>query len=143
MIFTLNPQSSLIFTLITLIELDQDIDIDLYLLINDNNQLYHVGSISITIDDLINLNNDRILKINSLENISPQVFIYLNTLFRLNLHIESTSKLSIRQLLSTIGFQQILHLSNVYIRINQGNIFEHILIHLLNEDDSIVHFYAK
>jgi hypothetical protein len=69
---------------------------------------------------------------------SHQAFIYLNTLFRLNLHIESTTHL--RELLSTIGFQQIVHLSNVYIRINQGTIFEHILIH---QDDSIVHFYAK
>ncbi|CAF1370973.1 unnamed protein product [Adineta steineri] len=42
----------------------------------------------------------------------------------------------------------ILILPNVYIRVNQGNIFEHVLIHLVNEDDVIeedliVHFYAE
>jgi hypothetical protein len=139
--FSLKPQSSLIFTLITSIELDKNIDIDLYLLINDNNKLYHVGSIDITIDDLINPNIDRILKLNSFEN--EQTFIYLNTLSRLDLHIESTSKLHFHQLLTTIGFDQIPNLSNVFIRISEGTIFEHILIDLTNNDDFIVHFYAK
>ncbi len=75
MIFNLNSQSSLILTLITSIELDKNIDIDLYLLINDNNKLFHAGSIGITLDDLINPTNDRILKLNSFANESSEVFI--------------------------------------------------------------------
>ncbi len=66
--FYLKPNLSQTFLLTTLIELDKDIDIQLYLLINDNNKLFYVGSINITIDDLINSNNERILKLNILEN---------------------------------------------------------------------------
>jgi len=76
-----------------------------------------------------------------------QALIYLNTLFRLSINIESTSKVHFiehfRQLLLTIGFKQILNLPNVYIRVNQGNIFEHVLIQLDIKDDLIVHFYAE
>jgi len=153
MILNLNPNSSLTFSLKTFIELDKDIDIELYLLINDNNKLFHIGSIHITIDDLINSNNQRILNLNVLENelaknlMYQQAFIYLNTLFRLSINIESISKHDfiehLQQLLLTIGFKHILNQSNVYIRINEGNIFEHILIHIVNEEDLIVHFYAK
>jgi len=152
MIFYLNPNSSLTFILTTLIELDKDLDIELYLLINDNNKLFHIGSINITIDDLINSNNQRILNLNTLEN-SPnnlmyqQALIYLNTLFRLSINIESTSKFQFiehfQELLSTIEFKPILNQPNFYIRINEGNIFEHILIHFVNQDDLIIHFYAK
>jgi hypothetical protein len=152
MILNLNPNSSLTFSLKTFIELDKDIDIELYLLINNSNKLFHIGSINITIDDLINSNNQRILNLNLLENeskflIYQQAFIYFNTLFRLSINIESISKFDfiehLRQLLLTIGFKHILNQSNIYIRINEGNIFEHILIHIVNEDDLIVHFYAK
>ncbi|CAF4621056.1 unnamed protein product, partial [Rotaria sp. Silwood2] len=76
----------------------------------------------------------------------------LNTLFRLDINIQSITKLHLiehfRQLLSNIGFNSIIHIPNVYIRNNKGNIFEHALIHLVNEDDFIVddlivHFYAE
>jgi len=76
MILNLNPNSSLIFSLKTFIELDKDIDIELYLLINDNNKLFHIGSINITIDDLINLNNQRILNLNLLQN-QLSLYFYL------------------------------------------------------------------
>ncbi|CAF3337489.1 unnamed protein product [Rotaria sp. Silwood1] len=157
--FNLNSNSCMTFILTTLIELDKDIDIELYLLINDNNKLFRVGSINILIDDLIHPNNERILKLNALETESiyslmyRQALIYVNTLFRLDLNIQSTTtKFQLiehfRQLLSTIGFNPIIHMPNVYIRVNKGNIFEHVLIHLVNEDnfivdDLIVHFYAE
>ena len=67
-IFSINPQSSLTLILTTTIELDRDFDIDLYLFINDNNKLFHLTSIVFTIDDLINPNNNRVLKMNTLEN---------------------------------------------------------------------------
>jgi hypothetical protein len=78
--------------------------------------------------------------------------IYLNTLFRLDISIQSTSKVQLiqyfQQLLSNIGFQKMISIPNVYIRVNEGNIFEHVAIHLVNEDqvimdDLIVHFYAE
>ncbi|CAF0792750.1 unnamed protein product [Rotaria sordida] len=159
--FNLNSNSCLTFILTTLIELDKNIDIELYLLINDNNKIFHVSSINILIDDLINPNNERILKLNTLETESMnnlmyrQALIYLNTLFRLDINIQSTTTTTkfhlikhFKQLLSNMGFNSINHIPNVYIRINQGNIFEHVLIHLVNEDDLIVddlivHFYAE
>lgn len=67
----------------------------------------------------------------------------------MSLNIESTSKYDLiehfHQLLSTIDFKKI---SNVYIRYNPGDIFEHAVVYLANEDefivdDLIVHFYAK
>ncbi|CAF4596100.1 unnamed protein product, partial [Rotaria sp. Silwood2] len=87
-IFNLNSCSCGTFILTTIIELDKDIDIELYLLIDDDNKLFHVGSINILIDDLMNPNNERILKLNALETESMnslmyrQALIYLNTLFR-------------------------------------------------------------
>ncbi|CAF2514154.1 unnamed protein product [Rotaria sp. Silwood2] len=66
-IFNLNSCSCGTFILTTIIELDKDIDIELYLLIDDDNKLFHVGSINILIDDLMNPNNERILKLNALE----------------------------------------------------------------------------
>jgi hypothetical protein len=76
-----------------------------------------------------------------------QALIYLSTLFRFNVTIQSTSKLHFiehfRQLLTNIGFKHIISIPNVYIRVNQGNIFEHALVHLVNEDELIVHFYAE
>ncbi|CAF2724379.1 unnamed protein product [Rotaria sp. Silwood2] len=156
--FNLNSCSCGTFILTTIIELDKDIDIELYLLIDDDNKLFHVGSINILIDDLMNPNNERILKLNALETESMnslmyrQALIYLNTLFRLDINIQSITKLHLiehfRQLLSNIGFNSIIHIPNVYIRNNKGNIFEHALIHLVNEDDFIVddlivHFYAE
>ncbi|CAF4180315.1 unnamed protein product [Rotaria magnacalcarata] len=160
--FSSNSSSSLTFILTTLIELDRDIDLELYLLTNDNNnnnnKLFRIGSVNISMDDLIKPNNERILKLNALETESrnsleyQQAFIYLNTLFRLEMNLQSTIKIHLiehfRQLLSNLGFSSIIHVPNVYIRINKGNIFEHIVIHLINEDDLIaedlnVHFYAE
>ena len=73
--------------------------------------------------------------------------IYLNSLFRLSVAIESPSTFRLfehfQELISTIGFKQMPHLSNGYIRVNEGNIFEHVAIHLVPEDDFIVHLYAK
>ncbi|CAF1558443.1 unnamed protein product [Adineta steineri] len=157
-LFNLNPNSSRTLILTTSIELDRDNDIELYLLINDNNKLFHINSIHISIEDLFNSNNERILKMNALEVESTshfmyrQAFIYMNTLFRLDVNIQSPSKFHLiehfRQLLINLGFKHIISLPNVYIRVNQGNIFEHVLIHLVNEDDVIeedliVHFYAE
>ncbi len=90
----------------------------------------------------------------SLENslMYQQAFIYLNTLVRLDVKIESSSKIHFiehfKQLLENIGFKYIVNISNVYLRVNEGNIFEHIMIHIVNEgdymeDDLIVHFYAE
>ena len=81
-----------------------------------------------------------------------QAFIYLNTLVRLDVKIESSSKFHsiehFKQLLENIGFKCIVNISNVYLRVHEGNIFEHIMIHIINgedyiEDDLIVHFYAE
>ncbi|CAF3453563.1 unnamed protein product [Rotaria socialis] len=159
--FNSNSSSSLTFILTTLIELDRDIDLELYLLTNDNNnnnKIFRIGSVNISMDDLIKPNNERILKLNALETESrnslvyQQAFIYLNTLFRLEMNLQSTIKIHLiehfRQLLSNLGFNSIIHVPNVYIRINKGNIFEHVVIHLINEDDFIaedliVHFYAE
>ncbi|CAF4736611.1 unnamed protein product [Rotaria socialis] len=159
--FNSNSSSSLTFILTTLIELDRDIDLELYLLTNDNNndnKIFRIGSVNISMDDLIKPNNERILKLNALETESrnslvyQQAFIYLNTLFRLEMKLQSTIRIHLiehfRQLLSNLGFNSIIHVPNVYIRINKGNIFEHVLIHLINDDDFIaedliVHFYAE
>ena len=169
-IFSLNPNSSLTFILSTSIELDKDIDMDLYLFIGDTKKLYRVGAIFVSLDDLINPNNERILNMNALE-MEPskisnvvnrlfllafdlayhlkyrQAFIYFRTLSSLSITIQSTSKFHLiehfQQLLTTIGFKQILTLSNMYVRVNQGNIFEHILIEFVDEDDLFVHFYAQ
>ncbi len=48
-------------------------------MINDNNKLFHVGSVIISIDDLINPNIERILKMNALENESSllDILFYL------------------------------------------------------------------
>lgn len=73
-----------------------------------------------------------------------QGLIYFQTFFRLTINIRSTSKPApIEQFLSTIGFRSIIDQSNVFIRINEGNIFENVLIHLVDEDDLIIRFYAK
>ena len=53
-----------------------------------------------------------------------------------------------QELLFDLGFERIVSLSNVYMRVNGGGLFEHVLIHLVNEDelvidDLIVHFYAE
>ena len=76
-----------------------------------------------------------------------QGLIYFQTFFRLTLNIQSTSKPALiehfQQFLSTIGFRSIIDQSNVFIRINEGNIFENVLIHLVNEDNLIIRFYAK
>lgn len=48
-----------------------------------------------------------------------------------------------RQFLSIMNFQTMIDQSNVYIRINEGSIFDNVLIHLVNENDLIIHFYAK
>ncbi|CAF1241882.1 unnamed protein product [Adineta ricciae] len=152
-IFSLNPNSSLTFILSTSIELDKDIDIDLYLFIGDTQKVYRVGAIFVSLDDLINPNNERILNMNALE-MEPayhlkyrQAFIYFSTLSSLSITIESTSKFHLienfQQLLTTIGFKQILTLSNMYVRVSQGNIFEHVLIQFVDEDDLLVHFYAQ
>ncbi|CAF1167076.1 unnamed protein product [Adineta ricciae] len=152
-IFSLNPNSSLTFILSTSIELDKDIDIDLYLFIGDTQKLYRVGAIFVSLDDLINPNNERILNMNALE-MEPtyhlkyrQAFIYFSTLSSLSITIQSTSKFQLiehfQQLLTTIGFKQILTLSNMYVRVSQGNIFEHVLIQFVDEDDLFVHFYAQ
>lgn len=81
-----------------------------------------------------------------------QAFVYLNTLFRLDVTIQSaTTKFQLiehfRELLSNLGYNRIINLSNVYMRVNEGNIFEHAAIQLVNEDDFItdeliVRFYA-
>jgi hypothetical protein len=63
----IKPNASLTFILTTLIELDKNIDIELYLLTNENKQLFHVGSLIISIDDLMNPNNERVLNLNALE----------------------------------------------------------------------------
>jgi hypothetical protein len=164
----IKPNASLTFILTTLIELDKNIDIELYLLTNENKQLFHVGSLIISIDDLMNPNNERVLNLNALEDqpsssenfhlfeicfslgnslMYQQAFIYLNTLFRMDVKIESTSSFHFiehfTQLLENIGFKNIFNIPNVYLRVNRGNIFEHVLIHIVNEDDFIVHFYAE
>ena len=68
------------------------------------------------------------------------------------MHIQSVSKFHLteqfQQLLAAIAFEPIVSLSNVYMRVNKGGLFEHVLIHLVNEDelvidDLIVHFYAE
>ena len=65
---SLNPQSSMTLVLTTMIELEKDLDIDLYLFIDQSNQLFHIDSIVIPIDDLINPKHRRILQIHALEN---------------------------------------------------------------------------
>ena len=81
-----------------------------------------------------------------------QVLIYLNTLVRLGVTIESKSKIylmeDLRALLSNLGFEAMRNVSNAYLRLDEGNIFEHALVHLVGEDefmtaDLIVHFYAE
>lgn len=147
--FNLNSNSSLTFILTTLIDLDKDFDIDLYLLIDNKNEIFYINSIHITIDDLFYLNNQRILNLNSIENdfISQQIIIYLNTLYNLSINIQTLSKDDflehIQQLLLTIGFKSNENFQDFYFRICEGNIFEHIIIHLIHQDDIIVHFYAK
>lgn len=146
MIFHINPNSCLTFILTTSIELDKDLDFELYLLINNLNKFFHINSINITIDDLFYSNNQRILNLNILENnlIYQQAMIYLNTLFHYSINIETISKIDFiehfQQLLSTIGFKAFPNSTDFYIRINEGNIFEHIVIH---QDELVIHFYAK
>lgn len=82
-----------------------------------------------------------------------QAFMYLNTLCRLDINFQlTTSKNQFVEnfglLLSTIGFNRVTRIPNAYIRIGEGNVFEHVLIHWINEDDFtddglIVHFYAE
>lgn len=72
----------------------------------------------------------------------------MKTFFRLIVKIQSTATSMalieyFRQLLSITGFQTMIDQSNVYVRINEGSIFENVLIHLANEDDLTIHFYAK
>lgn len=76
-----------------------------------------------------------------------QGLIYFQTFFRLAVRIQSTSKLTLIehciQFLSTIGFRSMIDQLNVYIRINEGNIFDNVLIHFMDEDHLIIRFYAK
>ncbi|UJR25167.1 hypothetical protein I4U23_006523 [Adineta vaga] len=151
--FRLNSNSSLTFILTTFIELDQNIDIELYLFINDNQKLYRVSTLIISLDDLINPNHERILNMNALE-MEPiyhfkyrQALIYCSTLSRFDINIQSTSTIRFieyfQQLLMNMGFKQLITIPNGYIRVNQGNIFEHAMIHFIEDNDLIVHFYAE
>lgn len=60
--------------LTTIIDLEKDLDIDLYLLIDPSNELFHIDSIIIPIDDLINPNHRHILQIHALQNESSGYF---------------------------------------------------------------------
>lgn len=85
--------------------------------------------------------------------ISRQVSIYLNTFTQVGITIQSTSKFVViedfRRLLLSIGFKQIDAVSNGYLRIDEGNLFEHAVIQLVNadefmtDDDLLVHFYTE
>ena len=66
--FNLKPHSASIFVLTTTIEFDNDMDFELYALLNQQNRLFRLGSIQITIDDLMNSNKKKVLQLNTLEN---------------------------------------------------------------------------
>lgn len=149
-------QSAITFILTTSIELDREMDFDLYLLVNDKEKLARLGSIQLSIDDLIHSKHQRVLKMIAFDTqtdaMHQQMLIYLNTLFRFGVTIVSKSKIylmeDLRALLSNLGFQAMRNVANAYLRLDEGNIFEHALVHLVGEDefmtdDLIVHFYAE
>lgn len=77
------------FVLTTTIELEKDIDFDLYLFVDDSSKkLYHIGSLVIPLDDLIHSNNRRILKLHTLEQQSSgftlikRLNLFMNLYFR-------------------------------------------------------------
>ena len=159
------------FILTTSIELDREMDFDLYFLVNDTQTLARLGSIQLSIDDLIHSKHQRVLKmidfdtetgLNDLfrrrldesfalrlasDSRHQQALIYLNTFSRLPVRIESKSKIYLiedfQRLLANLGFQALRNIPNAYLRLDEGNIFEHAVVHLLGEDDLIVHFYAE
>ena len=169
--FHSHSYSSMTFILTTSIEVDRDIDLELLLFRTDLSQLFRVGSIHLSIDDLMNPQQQRVLKIDEfntehslyndfihrsnnrdlffrLENVS----IYFNTFFRLDISIQSKSKFDLighcRRLFSNIGLKKLTMIADGYLRVDEGNIFEHVLIHLVNSeeflsDDLIIHFYAE
>ena len=71
---TLNflPQSTMTWILITTIELEKNLDLDLYLFLDHSNKLFHLDSLVITLDDLIHTNHRRLLQLHALESQSSR-----------------------------------------------------------------------
>ena len=153
--FDCSPNSSVTLILTKSIELDRPIDLEIFLFRNDFEKLFRIKTIQISIDEMMNSKTKKNLKFYSAENsfsLSRQISMYFNSFSRLAFLIESSSKYNLiehfQRLLTSIDFIEVENCSNGFLRIDQGNIFEHALVHLVNanefmDEELIVHFYSS
>lgn len=150
--FQILPQNSLTLILTTKLPTDRDVQFDLCCVESETQKFFRLGSIDVSIDDLIESKNDRILQIDEFPDESRQCSIYFSTFSRLEISVRTASKFELigdfHRLLSKIGFQSIRFFSDGFFRLDDGSLFGHVLVHLADADDLIsdeliVHFYAQ